>query len=246
MISLNNKLDLLTRCYCGQHPSGGGQALYTLTGGLAGSAPKPGQTITNLQRKTQATALQQMSDIEKAFAGYTPAFYQKAQQDYVNAQMPQLSQQYQQARNQTQFGLANRGLQQSSAGERMGDTLANQFATAKMGIADQGQQYANTLQQQIENYRQQLTGQVQQAINPSQSAMSFLNAAAGIQAPNANQAIANSMGNFAQQYLMANLYSSDYPPSWSMPNQSAATPYGSGQAGPQGGMFNDQPVYPAG
>ena len=185
---------MLTRCYCG---------------GGAGKAAQGQQLFT------QAAQQQQLTDINNQFAGYTPDFYKNAQQQYVQAQLPQLNQQYQQAQDQTKFGLANRGLQQSSAGEHLGDQLSGQFAVAQQGVADAGQQYSNQLQTQIENYRAQLQNQVMQGGNPGSTNMGTISSAANISMPSITGAATNAAGNFANQYLMANMASnnSNYFPS---------------------------------
>lgn len=186
---------------------GGGSGIAALTGGVFGNNAKPGKAAGKVRQQSEKAVQELMAGIDTAYAGYTPQFYQQAGDQYVAAQMPALSQEYKQARDQTQFGLANRGLERSSTGERLGDTLNRQFVNAKLGLADQGQAYSRALQQQVENYRNQQVGQLQTAINPSSAAIGFINQATQMPVPNASGAVTNSMGNFANQYLMANLYS---------------------------------------
>jgi hypothetical protein len=214
----------LVRAFCSK------EILGTASGGiLGGNQSDAGKTARHLVGKQRAAVNDVMAGIDAAFAGYNPAFYDNARQQYVAAGMPGLSEKYQTAREQTQYGLANRGLQQSSTSEKMGDKLANQMSLAKMNLADQGQNYANSLQQQVENYRGQVVGQLQQAVNPAQASMSFLNQAARIPTPNASGAMTQAGGEFANQYLMANLYNNNPNIAGGQTQQQA--PYISGEIG---------------
>ena len=143
-----------------------------------------------------------MGQVGQAFSGYTPAWYQDVADTYTKDAMPQLQEQYGSTRDQLGFKLANQGLDKSGAGQKLGTSLANELSKQKQNVVDQSQGAANSLQQQVENYRQQMVGQVEQAVDPAATAQSMLGSAANFQAP--AMSTANMFGDWSNMYLLAN------------------------------------------
>ena len=69
--------------------------------------------------------------IEKAFAGFDPAFYNQRAQAYQDFAMPQLSEQYNTTRKQLGYGVANRGLFGSSVEQDKYSDLNRQMGQNK-------------------------------------------------------------------------------------------------------------------
>lgn len=202
-----------------------------------------GDSARQLATQQQKQVNQAMKQVDQAFAGYTPAFYDQQRQAYLNAALPQLGQQATQEEGQLGFKLANQGLLQSSAGQRLGDLLGQEITTQKQNVSDAATQASQNLQRQVENYRNQVVGQVQQAVDPTATAASALGAAATFAAPSAAPQLGNLFGNWAQQYLGANTGS---PPVYNIPGFGASyippTSYGSGIPSSGGSASYDVPA----
>lgn len=141
----------------------------------------------------------------KTFEGFQEPFYEKRAQDYVNFALPQLSQQYQQNRNQMLFGLANRGLGQSSVADTASSNLEREAGRGRQEIADTGIAQANQLRKDVENARQQSIAQLYQSADPAQALQGAVRAASGFQAPSTFAPITNMFSNLAQQYATSQI-----------------------------------------
>jgi len=163
-----------------------------------------------------------------SFEGFQDPFYEKRAQDYVNFALPQLSQQYQQSRNAMLFGLANRGLGQSSVANQASSNLERQVGQGKQEIADTGLAQANQLRKDVEGARQQAIGQLYQSADPAQALQGAVRSAMGFQAPSTFAPIANMFTGLAQQYAtnqILNNYRQPYgAPSYNQSNYLAPIP----------------------
>lgn len=140
---------------------------------------------------------------DNTYTGFGKDFYDKRAQDYIDYENPFLSQQYNQARNQIGFGLANRGLQKSSQAQREFSGLDRQNDIAKQGIVDAGRQQAQSLQNNVESQRDRLLGQLYQSADPAAASKSAISSAAGFAAPSTFAPLANQFGGLAQQYYLS-------------------------------------------
>jgi hypothetical protein len=136
----------------------------------------------------------------KSFEGFQEPFYEKRAQDYVNFALPQLSQQYQQSRNAMLFGLANRGLGQSSVANQASSNLERQVGQGRQEIADTGIAQANQLRKDVEGARQQAISQLYQSADPAQALQGAVRNAMNFQAPSTFAPISNMFTGLAQQY----------------------------------------------
>lgn len=208
-----------------------GQALM---GGTPDYAAMAGQQEGQRQQAIQ----QGTKNINKAFSGFTPAFYQQRAQAYQDFAMPQLAQQYQQNRNQIGFGLANRGLNTSSAATGQWTNLGKAMGQAKQNIADAGIGQAQQLQQQVEGQRNNLLNQLYQSADPSGASAAATQTASQYAAPSVFQPLGNMLGNVANQYYLSQLINT-YRPGGSSPQVGGAPGYYQSYAG----ALPQQPSY---
>lgn len=136
----------------------------------------------------------------ETFQGFTPDFYAQRTKDYENYALPQLQQQYSQQQNQAAFGLANRGLINSSAAAKERGTLAQQYNVGLGNIANQGIGQAQDLRSRVEQNRAQLVGQLQASGDPQSTAQLALSSTSQFSAPSAFAPVGNLFQNFAQTY----------------------------------------------
>lgn len=165
------------------------QTYYSPTG-----APVTGAAAQNL------LGLGDLYSSETTTPGFTPAFYQQRAQDYVNYANPQLQQQFGQTQRNANYQLADAGLQNSGAQQSMQQSLQQALAQQEQGIANTGTQQAQNLQQSVGQEQNALTAQLEASANPSATAQSALNAAAGFSAPSAFAPVGNFFGNWSNLY----------------------------------------------
>jgi len=154
-----------------------------------------------LQQQQQAATNQSVGQINQAFAGFNPAFYQGVQNAYTNYATPQLYQQYQPIAQQTNYKLANQGLTGSSSDRYLHQQLGQTFGNAQQQIGNQGLQQSQQLQQQVGNERSGLVSQALSASNPSSIAGQAQGAAGQFQGPSAFAPLGQLFNNFASMYL---------------------------------------------
>lgn len=153
------------------------------------------------QYNQQQSAIQQgLKQIDTTFSGFTPQFFNQRQQDYQNYAIPQLQQQFQQQSQNLGYGLGNQGLLNSSAGSSLTAGLGQQYQAGQQAVANQGQQQAQQLQQQVANTRSSLTGQLEASANPAATAGQAINFASQYSAPSAFSPVGNLFQNWANIY----------------------------------------------
>lgn len=140
------------------------------------------------------------------YQGFSPNFFQQRADAYTNFALPQLGQQYDQANRALQYGFANQGLSRSSAQQQAQSDLNLNFGQAKQNIIDTGTQQAQSLQQQIEQARENALSQLYQSANPAQAGQTALNTAQQFTAPSVYQPIGNAFSNILNQYALRQAY----------------------------------------
>ena len=142
-----------------------------------------------------------IGQIQNAFSGFTPNFYNNYAQSYVNSQMPSLQQQYNNNSQQLGFKYANQGLGKSTQQQQGFGALQDANNSAKTQIAQQGQQAVQQLQQQVAGQEGNLIGMAETANQPGQLGVNAQAQAASLQAPSTFAPIGNMFSQFASQYL---------------------------------------------
>lgn len=172
--------------------------------GLFGSTDVGSQaTAQNAQQQQQVN--QAVGNINSAFSGFTPKFYQQRGQAYEDAALPQVGQQFQQTNQETQEALANRGLGKSGAADQANASLQQQLAGSTNQVANQAQQAQQSLQEQVVNEQSSLIGQAQSAANPATVAGQAIAQAGSLQAPSVLAPIGNMFQQWANTWLAGKL-----------------------------------------
>ena len=168
--------------------------------GLCSSPPDAGKEARRLEEERQGRIKEGLGSINKTFEPFNDKFYGQRQQDYTNFAMPQLYQQLGQANRQGFYGLANRGLQKSSAADLFGSNLARETNVQKQGIVDTGIAQSQQLRRDVEGQRSNLFAQLQASADPTTASQQALSSAGQFSLPSAFQPIGNLFQNFAQMY----------------------------------------------
>jgi hypothetical protein len=101
-----------------------------------------------------------MANIDTAFAPFDDNYFAGIQSKYNDYALPQLQDQYNQAKNNIVFSLARKGnLNSSTAGDLYGE-LDRENATNLVGIEGAGKDYANQARSAVEANRKDITGQL--------------------------------------------------------------------------------------
>lgn len=202
------------------------------TGGLIDpTTPDYAGQAASQEQQRQNLITKGTKSINKAFSGFDQGFYDQRALAYENYALPQLSQQYNQFKNQIGFNLANRGLFGSSTGSKQFSDLNQQMGIQKQAIADTGRSQAQALQNQVEQQRNTLLNELYQSADPAGAAKAATSTAAGFQVPQAFAPLGNMFSNLANQYYQSALINAYRPTSF------VSVPGGSqGGYGPAGAL----------
>lgn len=168
-----------------------------------------GSTAVQEQQQQQQAVQQAIGQINSAFSGFGPGFFNQAGQDYIKWAEPQVEQQYQQTEQSLQDKLANQGLFNSSAQQQEQGQLRESLAQAQQQVGNTAQSQVQSLQQQVAQEKANLIGQANAASDPMSIAQQAISTAAGVQAPSITQPLGNLFQGFANTYLgsqLANTY----------------------------------------
>ena len=193
-----------------------------------------GSQIASQQAQQQALTNQAVGNINQAFSGFTPQWFNQASNAYSNWAVPQLQQQFQQNQNGLNFQLANQGLLGSSQQQTGQNALQTNQNQAQQQIGQQALAQQQGLQQQVAQQKANLIGQAQTSTNPTATGQQALTTASQFAIPSSFQPLGNLFSNFAQQYLgnqQANTYN---PYTTSLLSQNF---YGLGGNGSNGGFL---------
>lgn len=179
-----------------------GFELYSL---FSGGQPDYAGEAARVEAQRQQRIAQGTQSINQIFGSYGPEFYQQREKAYQDYAMPQLSQQYQQTRDQIGFNLANRGLTKSSAATKQWSDLFRNMQSAKQGVVDTGKEQAMQLQQRLDAAKGTLLNQLYQSADPGQAQQQAVSTAASVAAPSAFAPLANQFTGLLNQYVVSQL-----------------------------------------
>ena len=141
----------------------------------------------------------------QTFEGFQQPFYDERAKAYENFALPQLGDQYRNARDAMVYGLSNRGLNTSTIAEKGRYDLEKTTGTAKQQIADTGIGQANQLKQDVEASRQDSLKQLYQTADPAQAFQSAINTSSQFRQPSVFAPLNNMFAGLAQQYMTSQL-----------------------------------------
>jgi hypothetical protein len=161
----------------------------------------PSGAIQQEQQRKERLIRQGSGQIESAFSGFNPQFYQGLQQNYLASTLPQLARQYQTTQGQLSNTLSNQGLLRSSAARNLGSSLQVQNAQNIGQVGNQATQAVQDLQKQIQQQKSNLLAQLQVSTDPTSTAQQAAGIASQYQAPSLVQPLGNLFQNWSNIYL---------------------------------------------
>jgi len=141
----------------------------------------------------------------QTFEGFQQPFYDERAKAYENFALPQLGDQYRNARDAMVYGLSNRGLNQSTIAEKGRYDLEKTTGTAKQQIVDTGIGQVNQLKQDVEASRQNALQQLYQTADPAQAFQSAINTSSQFRNPSVFAPLGNMFAGLANQYMTSQL-----------------------------------------
>jgi hypothetical protein len=116
--------------------------------------------------------------------GFNDAFYNAKAQSYLDYYQPQLQEQYDKAKEQLTYGLANAGLLRSSAANKENADLFKQNQYQQVGLSQQAQAEATKLRQQVAGEKASLISQAVATADPDLAANQAAIASTTLRKPN--------------------------------------------------------------
>lgn len=174
-------------------------------------SPDYGGMAASQEKKRQGLITEGTAAVDKAYAGFTPSFYDQRSQAYQNFAMPELGNQYRDTRNSLVFGMANKGLLGGSAAREANSNLNRKMSEGKQQIVDTGKQQAQGLQQQVEASKTSLLNNVYAGADPANATQQATATAAGFTPASTFAPMANMFGTIANQYYLNQMMSGATP-----------------------------------
>ena len=166
-----------------------------------GTSSNIGSLQTAQQQAQQAQLQKSVGNIQTAFKGFDPAFYNNYQNQYLAAAGPQVGQQARQTGQQLDYSLADKGLTDSSSGQQLKSSLAQNVALQERGVANQAQTASQALQQQVQGQENTLISEAESAENPGAVAQQALSTASQFEAPSTFAPLGPLFNQWSNTYL---------------------------------------------
>ena len=156
--------------------------------------------IRKAQQKREADLRRSLKLIDLQFSGFGPEFYQQREQAYLGYALPEIAEQYDEARKSLVYSLANRGLRRSSAAATESAKLAATNAEMQRRAAETGIAESNQLRNAIEGQRANLQQLAIGGLEPQSVAVSTRMAASQYQQPSVFAPVGQLFSDFANMY----------------------------------------------
>lgn len=157
--------------------------------------------IERQQQQRQFLIQQGLGQVNRAYAGFNPQFYDRQKAAILAAQLPQVGRQFVQQRNQLGYGLADQGLLRSSAGAQLGGALQEELAQQERNVFNQATQSVQGLQRDVSASKGNIISQLQQSADPTVAAQRAVESATQFSAPSLIQPLGDLFSNFSNIYL---------------------------------------------
>lgn len=125
-------------------------------GGGDGGAKKARQEEEARQARIRAG----MASIDDTFSAFGPEYYDQRSDAYMTFALPQLDDQYAEARKQLTYALSRGGLLSSSAGAGKTADLQKQYDQQRLALASRAADLANQARRDVEDSRSTLISQL--------------------------------------------------------------------------------------
>lgn len=163
-----------------------------------GAAKKQAQQARADEDARKARIAAGMGQIDQTFSRFDQGFFDKRASDYVDYATPQLERQLKQTRDNLIFALSRTGNLKSSAAIDKNADLNYEADVARAGVANEGQNQANSLRNQVENARSGVTAELNATGDSSAAAAAALRNAANLSVPQGYSPLGNLFASFAQ------------------------------------------------
>lgn len=135
------------------------------------------------ERERQDAINSGISRVDKTFGGFNDSYFDTIKQDALDFYMPQLDDQYKDARRKTVLYLDKKGNLNSSAGIRKLRELDEARNTHQQTIADRALSIAQDQRGRIESAKSDLYSQIYAGADPAGAGATAASRAASLQAP---------------------------------------------------------------
>lgn len=189
--------------------------------------------INAQQAKHDSAVAAGKSNIDSAFAQFTPDYYSGVSKAYEDAYQPQLTDQFNIAKDQLIAQLAGNGTLESTVGANATGQLQKSYGTEQAQIADQGQSAANSMKNTVSNAETNLYNMNASAADPSAAATQAQASAGSIVSPQSYPTLSNVFGAVLSPFAAAQKSASNSMGGSFVPSgPTASNPSGNGS-----GMF---------
>lgn len=160
----------------------------------------PKDNSAEIARQAEVERQQQIeqgrSAIDQSFAQFDPSYFDRLQGDYTGYYMPQLDQQYGDAKKALIFNLARGGNLDASAGAQQIGNLTRKYKENQAVIGNQAVTTANQQRAQVEQNKSDLYAQLSASADPAAAASTSAARAAALTAPVGYSPLGDLFANF--------------------------------------------------
>lgn len=155
----------------------------------------------HMERARQTRVAAGKAEIDRNFAGFDPAFYDRAKSDYTAAVTPGMFKDYQNTKNNLTYALSRAGGLNSSTAVQRNESLSNELAKNESVIANNAQDQSNRVQGQVNAQKGQLVQQLEASSDPAAINAQSAASASQLRAPSVIQPLGNLFADWSSQYL---------------------------------------------
>lgn len=159
-----------------------------------GGASKAANQAKADEAARQATVRAGTQQVNDTFSQFNDDYFNKQRENYLGFALPQLDDQYGKAQKTLTYALARDGNLNSSAQAYQNAELQKTYDTQRLGIADQGQNYANQARSSVEDARGNLISTLNATGDATQAAQSAAARAGALSAPQGYSPIGDAFG----------------------------------------------------
>jgi hypothetical protein len=170
--------------------------------GGGGGGPSAADQAREQEAARQASIGKGMSSIDAAFKRFDDPYYASKEVAYKNYYLPQLDQQFNDARDAMSLRLSANGLGGSTSGATGMSRLGEDYARQKAEVAQRALEYGNQVRTDVQGLRTNLVNQLNSTADPAIAAQAANSAAYNqYSRPNAFEPISNAFKDYAGMYL---------------------------------------------
>lgn len=150
-----------------------------------GSPPQDnsGEIARQQEQARQARIAQGKENIDKAFEVFTPDYFDKYKQDYLDYYNPDVDRQFTEARKDLRYNLARAGTADGTPGQKAFSDLILAYGDQRRAVASKALEAVNSVRSDVEQNKSDLYSQNVATADPSLAAASAVGRAGSLQTP---------------------------------------------------------------